>query len=283
MNGANKSTRMPDVSLKPETIDEKVKEATPIPEGKMFKKKKANLSLEVKEIDNPNYVAKVLDTIVEDEPVQEVAQAKQTKVKKKLTDKQLEALKRGREKSIATRRARKEALELEKQNKKQAKAQLNAEKHQELDSMSSHATDYTEPVQRQPIGGRAPTGGRSPLGQPSQKSHGGIAPSQSERSMWGAELDYDKIINGLADEQDKRQQARANREHQVAEDIKKYEDQIRQDERQRILAEVEEEEHKEQMKHNQQKTHSIFNPQIPVNAYSRNSYGSFGSRSRRNF
>ena len=95
------------------------------------------------------------------------------------------------------------------------------------------------------------------------------------------QLDYDRIIRGLADEQDKRSRSRENREHQVAEDIKKYEAQIREDERRRILEEVEQEERAEQQKINQQRTTSIFNPQIPVNAYSRSAYGAGTGRSRR--
>ena len=245
MNGANKGTRMPDMSLKEETIEAQVKEATPIPEGKMFKKKN-NLSLEVKDV-------KVLDDIAEKEEPIEVKPVK--KEKKKLTEKQLEALKRGREKSIETRRAKREALKQEKQSQKQAIKESNAEV-MKMESMETH----------------------------SGNNNVSFAPQKQQQMMpqSGGQWDYDKIIRGLADEQDKRSKARENREHQVAEDIKKYENQIRQDERARILAEVEAEEQQEIQQKNTQKTHSIFNPQIPVNAYSRTSYGSFG-RSRRNF
>ena len=253
MNGSNKGTRMPDVSLKVETIEENEREATPIPENKMFKKKKANLALEVKEIDNPNYVTKVLDDIQEESTGEEVK-----KVKKKLTDKQLEALKRGREKSIATRRARKEALLQEKVLRKEEKALANANI---MEDMANHADEVNMPTKQK------------------KQVRYAEPPSQSSSGGW----DYDRIISGLADEQDKRSKARENREHQVAEDIKKYENQIRQDERARILAEVEAEEQQEIQLMNSKKTHSIFNPQIPVNAYSRTAYGQFGSRSRRNF
>tara|TARA_R110000787_G_scaffold269957_3_gene376865 strand:- start:1824 stop:2570 length:747 start_codon:yes stop_codon:yes gene_type:complete len=248
MNGANKGTRMPDMSLKEETIEAQVKEATPIPEGKMFKKKN-NLSLEVKDV-------KVLDDIAEEEVV-EVKPVK--KEKKKLTEKQLEALKRGREKSIETRRAKREALKQEKQSQKQAIKESNAEvmKMESMDTHSSNKASFAPQKQQQ------------------------MMPPQGQM-MGQGQWDYDKIIRGLADEQDKRSKARENREHQVAEDIKKYENQIRQDERARILAEVEAEEQQEIQQKNTQKTHSIFNPQIPVNAYSRTSYSSFG-RSRRNF
>jgi len=245
MNGASKGSRMPDVSLKAETLDVIKEETTPIPEEKIFKRK-SNMKLEVKEID--------------DEPVKEVNDeppAPPKKVKKKLTEKQLEALKRGREKSIATRKAKAVALKLEKEMKKNGGQPPPAVS--DMEDMSAHATDMTKeaPVRKPP---------------PQQQFY------QPQT------LDYDKIIKGLADEQDKRSKARENREHQVAEDIKMYEDKIRADERARILEEVEREEALELQQHNEKKTKSIFNPQIPVNAYSRTSYGGFNhGRSRRQF
>jgi len=235
---------MPDVSLKAETLEVIKEETTPIPEEKIFKRK-SNMKLEVKEIDD-----------TEPEPpkkdIEDLAPPK--KVKKKLTEKQLEALKRGREKSIATRKAKAVALKLEKEMKKSANED-NATNTQ-MEDMSAHATDMTKEV---------------PMRKP--------PPQQYYQPQT---LDYDKIIKGLADEQDKRSKARENREHQVAEDIKMYEDKIRADERARILEEVEREEALELQQHNEKKTKSIFNPQIPVNAYSRSSYGGFNNgRSRR--
>ena len=247
MNGASKGSRMPDVSLKAETLDVIKEETTPIPEEKIFKRK-SNMKLEVKEIDD--------EPVSKEKDIEDLAPPK--KVKKKLTEKQLEALKRGREKSIATRKAKAVALKLEKEMKKNGGMPPNENKSMppEMEDMSAHATDMTkEPPMRKP------------------------PPQQYYQPQT---LDYDKIIKGLADEQDKRSKARENREHQVAEDIKMYEDKIRADERARILEEVEREEALELQQHNEKKTKSIFNPQIPVNAYSRSSYGGFNhGRSRR--
>lgn len=252
---------MPDVSMSAETLDTIKEENTPIPENKMFKKKN-NVNLNIVEtLDDGTklkYPAEA-ETEAQAEPPK--------KAKKKLTEKQLEALKRGREKSIATRKAKAEALKVEKEMLKEAKKSQKKVKVQAptemMEDMSAHATDVNMPPPQQQY--RQPPATTTYLQQ---------------------NLDYDKIIRGLADEQDKRSRQRENREHQVAEDIKKYEDQIRADERARILAEVEREEEQEQTQKRQQRTQSIFNPQIPVNAYSRTAYqyGSFGNgRSRRNW
>jgi hypothetical protein len=245
----NKSRGMPDVSLKQETLESIREEQTPIPEEKMFKKKN-NINLKIETLDDGTKVK------FPDEP-------QQAKPKKKLTEKQLEALKRGREKSIATRKAKKEALALEKEQWKAHKDSLKtppqANETYQMESMEDHAPTPNAPPS-------------TPMRQ--------APPPQIYQPP---QLDYDKIIRGLADEQDKRSRTRENREHQVAEDIKKYEAQIREDERRRILEEVEAEEREEQLRINQKKTTSIFNPQIPVNAYSRSAYGSGGGRSRRNW
>lgn len=256
MNGKQKESRMPDVSLSQQALDTIKEENTQIPESKMFKKKN-NVNLNI------------VETLDDGTKVKYPAEAEQEppkKPKKKLTEKQLEALKRGREKSIATRKAKAEALKVEKEMLKEAKKSQKKVKVQapteELEDMSAHATDVNMPQQQL-------------YRQPPPPQH-----------FQQQQLDYDRIIRGLADEQDKRSKARENREHQVAEDIKKYEEQIRADERARILAEVEREEQEELAQKRQQKTQSIFNPQIPVNAYSRTSYnyGSFGNgRSRRNW
>jgi hypothetical protein len=241
----NKSRGMPDVSMKQETLESIKEEQTPIPEEKMFKKKN-NINLKIETLDDGTKVK------FPDEPQQETPK----KAKKKLTEKQLEALKRGREKSIATRKAKKEALAIEKEQWKAHKDSLKTPPT-EMESMESHAPDVNAPRQ-------------APMRQ--------APPPQTYQPP---QLDYDKIIRGLADEQDKRSRVRENREHQVAEDIKKYEAQIREDERRRILEEVEAEEREEQQKINQKRTTSIFNPQIPVNAYSRSAYGAGAGRSRR--
>jgi len=252
----NKSRGMPDVSLKQETLDSIREEQTPIPEEKMFKKKN-NINLKIETLDDGTKVR------FPDEPQAQQTEETPKKAKKKLTEKQLEALKRGREKSIATRKAKKEALALEKEQWKAHKDSLKtppqANETYQMESMEAHAPDVNAPPQ--------------PLAPKNTPTYN-FQPQQ---------LDYDKIIKGLADEQDKRSRSRENREHQVAEDIKKYEAQIREDERRRILEEVEAEERAEQLKINQKKTTSIFNPQIPVNAYSRSAYGGGIGRSRRNW
>ena len=108
---------MPDMSLKPDT-EEFLKEQ---------QEAKDNLA---KKVENQEIFTKPNLEVKIDEIKEEIAKDKEEtaplivkeKVKKKLTEKQLEALKKGREKSIATRKAKAEA-------KKQAKAPKNHIEH----------------------------------------------------------------------------------------------------------------------------------------------------------
>ena len=106
----NTARGMPDVSLKPETIE------------RMNTEDKNNEKKPNSEIfTNPNLEMKVIpeETVVETKVAQVPKVAEVPKPKKKLTEKQLEALARGRQKSIETRKKAKE----EKQNIKAQKEQ----------------------------------------------------------------------------------------------------------------------------------------------------------------
>ena len=182
---------MPSMELTDQTKQEIIaeqEEVAPKPQEEMFQK--------------PSMEIKPVESISKDEEVKQVEPKKGggspiKKPKKKLTEKQLEALRRGREKSIQTRKAQAEA-------KKQAKA---------------------KPVQKPEVEVVQPTPVQPP--QPVQQSY--IAP----------QIDYDKIINGVASRYDTMMRTREDREHKVAQDINLFEEKVRAEERNRVLDEIE--------------------------------------------
>ncbi len=190
MNG---SRGMPDVSISQQTQDkiieeEKVNEKKP--NSEIFK----NPNLEMKVITKEPEQVKVIDDI------EETAEPPK-KPKKKLTEKQLEALARGRQKSMETRIKKKE-------DKQTAKAQ----KEQKF--------EYQEP-------------------EPIAPKHHSMMPQQPQFIQ--KEIDYDKIINGVADVYEKRlsmkKQAELEAEQKqqaVQEQVGEFEEKIREDERRKV-------------------------------------------------
>jgi preprotein translocase subunit SecD len=140
------------------------------------------------------------------------------KPKKKLTEKQLEALRKGREKSIATRKANAEA-------KKKAKQQVevNPTAPQVEQKMAQ-----PPPVQYQP-----------------------------------PQIDYDKIINGVASRYDNMMKQRMEREHRVAEDINVFEQKIREEERNKVLDEIDKLQKQEEMEKAQQTAYQTISKARP--------------------
>tara|TARA_R110002126_G_scaffold76867_1_gene191757 strand:- start:1061 stop:1780 length:720 start_codon:yes stop_codon:yes gene_type:complete len=189
----NTARGMPDVSLKPETIE------------RMNTEDKNNEKKPNSEIfTNPNLEMKVIpeDTVVETkvETKVEPKVAEVPKPKKKLTEKQLEALARGRQKSIETRKKAKE----EKQN-------IKAQKEQQF--------VYKEPEAIAP-----------PPRPTKPQSHG-----------MNFDIDYDKIISGVANVYEKRlsdkKQAELEAEQKaqaVNSQVSEFEEKIREDERRRV-------------------------------------------------
>jgi len=202
---------MPSVELSPETQEEIKQEqadSVPKPEEEMFTKPNVDLSI------NPA-----------PEPV---AKAPIKKPKRKLTEKQLEALRRGREKSIQTRKenARKKIVEA---GKKASQDPAYAP--------PSSASTHQEPVRPAPP-------------PPIQVSGPGI--------------DYDKIINGVTSRLDKMRGDREQREHKVASDINAFEDKIRQDERDRVLGEIDKMQKEDEQKKNSLIAHHHLSKPRPV-------------------
>jgi|TARA_R110001592_G_scaffold18564_3_gene76890 hypothetical protein len=192
---------MPDVDLSDATKER-------LADEKKADEPKPNLEIFVKPIDDENTSEDTVtaDTKVSEEKIKEVTdeikesvqsdkQKKIPKPKRKLTDKQLDALRRGREKSIETRRKNKEAKELKKAEK------TIVEKAPE--KLMPQGPQYAQQTQWQP-------------------------PS----------IDYDKIITGLASRMEKQSAQRNEREHVVAENVNAFESKIREDERNKVINEI---------------------------------------------
>ncbi len=79
------------------------------------------------------------------------------------------------------------------------------------------------------------------------------------------QIDYDKIINGVASRYDSMMKMRADREHKVAEDINIFEQKIRDEERNRVLDEIDELQKKEDMEKAKQTAYqTISKPRPPA-------------------
>jgi len=226
MNG--KSARgMPNVDLSIQSQERIEQENTPIPESEMFKKKGENVSMEVKETEK--------------------------KPKKKLTEKQLEALKRGREKSMETRKAKaqkKKAEDKEWANRREAEEKRLAPPPPVVKEESSFVD--------------------------TRQQYSAPPPMPQAPSMGNFSIDYDKIIHGVSSQLDQRRLQREQKEHEVADNIAKYEEQIREDERNKLYAELDAEEEEEKQRKNAKTTQKVLQTHRPVDY----SYAFQGGRSR---
>jgi hypothetical protein len=221
---------MPDVSLSEETIERleaQAKEEEP----------KSNLEIFVKPINeeptepDTNKV-KVKASEAEAPPASgtvplaerptevPVEKKKTPKPKRKLTEKQLEALRRGREKSIETRRKKKEEKELKKAEK----------------TIEQKAPERLAPPPQAP--------------QPTA-----WAPPQ---------IDYDKIINGVTSRLEKQSIHRQEREHIVAENVNLFEQKIRDDERNKVINEIDTLQKEEDQKRKAVLAHNYLSKPKPV-------------------
>ena len=220
---------MPSMELSNETKEEikaEVEESKPKEQQEMFQKPK----MEIKSIDALAPLPDKRPTNDETETAKPIEPPKKVvKPKKKLTDKQLEALRKGREKSIATRQANAKA-------KKEAKQQQNIP--------APHQP--TQPID---------------VPQPSQPKVYNQPPPT---------IDYDKIINGVASRYDNMMKTRADREHKVAEDIGIFEQQIRSEERNKVLDEIDELQKKEAMEKAKETAYNTISKARP--AQSQNPY-----------
>ena len=178
---------------------------------------------------------------------------KEKKPKKKLSEKQLEALKRGREKSVETRKAK--ALEKkEKDNEWKQKRQdeeLRVSPKMEMKVEEQSSFEATPPSQQN-------------------------TPMPTMPSKQSFHIDYDKIISGVSSHLDSARLQREQKEHEVADNIAKYEDSIREDERNRLYAELDTIEEEETKEKNKKTTMNAFHKPKAVDY----SYAFQGGRSR---
>ncbi len=206
MNG-KEARGMPNVELTIQTKEELAERSRKVPQDEIFKGVEAST-------DKPN----VELTITEDKP----------KKKKQLTEKQLEALNRGRQKSIETRR-------LKKEQKLKEEAEWKA--HQaETKKATKKVKEFVPPPEEE------------------VKSSADFVPTPSmppqQYNQPNFSIDYDKLVNGVVEQMESRSKARQEREHKVANDLSAYEAQIREDERNKMLSEYERYEKEEQQKKN---------------------------------
>jgi len=224
---------MPSMELSENTKEQiavEQEEAKPKPSEEMFQRP----TMEIKAIDKlPD--KRPLPETEEIKPQEGTPLTKVKKPKKKLTDKQLEALRKGREKSIQTRKANAEA-------KKKAKEVV------EVNPTAPQVEQRQQPVVQQ------------------------YAPPT---------IDYDKIINGVASRYDNMMKHRAEREHKVAEDINIFEQKIRDEERNRVLDEIDELQKKEDLEKAQQTAYQTISKPRPIQSQNPYLYAmNMGARNR---
>tara|TARA_R110002072_G_scaffold44201_4_gene123903 strand:- start:1308 stop:2054 length:747 start_codon:yes stop_codon:yes gene_type:complete len=201
----NRKNAMPDMSISPitqEKLDEQDKNKNKT-QGEMFVN--PNVKLDIAE--KPQ--KKVLPTIPE-EPKQELPEgfAKPKKPKKKLTEKQLAGLAKGRETSMKNRMAKAKAVKAEKAVKS-------------VSLVEPPKFRYKEPEEVKHEMGR------------------GVA--QPDRPIYQQpDIDYDRIINGVMTAQEKKKQAKLDaqrKEEEVNNNVIEFEKQIRLNEREKIKQE----------------------------------------------
>lgn len=236
MNGKG-ARGMPSVDLSIQSQERIVQEATPIPESEMFKKKGEQAS------NNPSAVSMEVKEI-------------EKKPKKKLTEKQLEALKRGREKSMETRKA-----------KAQKKKETDKEWAERREAEEKRNAPPPPPVVKEET---------SFVDNRQQQYHTPMPQMPQAPSMGNFSIDYDKIIHGVSTQLDSRRLAREQKEHEVADNIAKYEEQIREDERNKLYAEMDAEEEEEKQRKSKATTQKVLQTHRPVDY----GYAFQGGRSR---
>ena len=259
---------MPDVSVSQQTQDRLTEEATAnVKKTKDEMFENPNVKLEVKPIaeipmdrdgNTPQVNTEEVKTI-EDAPKRSGNEGVSTppinkKKKKALTQKQLDALAKGRETSMRNR---------------QAKAkQLKEQKAEASNKPPPKQVHYQEPP---------------PMPNP-RDNHMGLPPPP-QQIYQQTPIDYDKIINGVADiyQQRERQKHQATLDQEKANnDVAMFEEQIRNDERIKLMAKFEKQE-KEKVKAKALKTTaSVYNRQPTMDQSNPYAYA-FNMNSRNNF
>tara|TARA_R110001606_G_scaffold207876_2_gene355514 strand:+ start:88 stop:843 length:756 start_codon:yes stop_codon:yes gene_type:complete len=229
----SKARGMPSVELSVETKEalqaEKI-ENTPKPESEIFQK--SNPELEVKPITEPPPDRPTTNLGLDgSRPTTNLVEKKDKqsnpsgKPKRKLTEKQLEGLRKGREKSLATRRAA----------KAKKSSPLAPKNHIEQPTPQS----YAQPAPQQP-----------PAAYPQPPVYISQPPS----------IDYDKIINGVADKWNSRPMAAMPTiKEEPLFDRTKFEADIRLNEKQKILLEIEQLQKEAEEKENQKTVQAVYN------------------------
>lgn len=230
----NKARGMPSMALSPNAQARLDKEKEEVKEDP-FKRP----NLEIKEINEEPKSVQINESANEVKTIEEPAPTPVKKPKKKLTEKQLEALKRGRQKSIETRK--KKAEEAKKLKEQKSVAPKN------------HIESTYVP----------PPSGHTPYQPPPQH------------------IDYDRIINGVANiyQQHQQKQAQQSYEEEVEFNVNEFEKKVREEERNKVYAELE----KIQKEEEQQKAQATAQKYLNRQPQSVNPYAyafQMGSRNR---
>ena len=248
----SKARGMPDMSISDATqdrINADAEKDTPKSQNEMFVKK--NLKLEVKPIDIPPTIKEEAVKVIDAPAMEEV----KTKLKRKMTDKQLEALARGRVTSAKNRVERAKTT-------KRAKA-----------IASNTPTQSVEPVTHQQYIERPPPAVYQP--QPAPPT-----------SYLQPTIDYDKIINGITNIYDQRSQKKLQEEENeryINNNLTEFETKIREDERVKIAERYELDLAKQKKAKAQKTTENVYNRQS-VNNITENPYAyAFGLNARQNY
>ena len=262
----NKARGMPDVSISQTTQDAiEVEAQSRVKKGNDEMFENPNVKLEIK----PTTEIKPMDLNgVEEGQEGFIPQPKAptAKKKRKMTQAQLDALARGRETSMKNRVNKAK-------EKKAVKAEASVTPTATLPKVVARQKavkfEYHEPA---PI-------------QPQQPSHPQQYAQQPQQIYNQPQIDYDKIINGVANIYQQREQQKIdkrNHEEQVNTDVLKYEEAIRNDERVKLMKKFEEQE-KEKLKAKALKTTTNVLTRQPANPNDNPYAYAFQMNSRNNF
>ena len=224
---------MPDVSISQTTQDALTVEAeSRVKKGNEEMFENPNVKLEIK----PTTEITPMDRngIEQGQEGFEAPPAVKPKKKRKMTQAQLDALARGRETSMKNRMGKAK-------EKKAVKAEASV-KVEPQQAPKKVKFEYQEPPPLQTL----------PQTPYAQQQHY----NQQQQMYQQPQIDYDKIISGVANMYQQREQQKVdkrNHEEQVNTDVAKFEAQIREDERVKLMVEFEKKE-KEKLKSKALKT-----------------------------
>lgn len=254
---------MPDVSISQTTQDSLTQEAeSRVKKGNEEMFENPNMKLEIKPTNDitpmdRNGVEEGQEGFI---PQPKPVQPKEKK-KRKMTQAQLDALARGRETSMKNRMGKAK-------EKKAVKAEASVKVEPKKVKF-----EYQEPA---PIPQQ--TLPQTPYAQQQQYN-------QQQQMYQQPQIDYDKIISGVANMYQQREQQKVdkrNHEEQVNTDVAKFEAQIREDERVKLMVEFEKKE-KEKLKSKALKTTQNVLSRQPANAIDNPYAYAFQMNSRNNF